>query len=114
MIIPIVSPITSPIAAPIAAPITAPVDIPSPSLRKIAATLRLNNKAKQESLASNRIINWKDLKHVVDGDLGCCKSCNNPTLRLTQIKLVGFAVNDEKMNIDNCVHPQPNKKFHND
>jgi len=93
--IPIAAPIDIPIAAPIAAPIATPIAKPK------SQKDRLKRKANKESQAPNRIINWENLKHVVNANLGSCKTCKKPTLRLAQKKLVGFAATMEIV-CDSC------------
>ena len=93
--IPVATPIPIPIAAPIAAPIATPIAKPK------SQKDRLKRKANKESQAPNRIINWENLKHVVNANLGSCKTCKNSTLRLAQKKLVGFAATMEIV-CDSC------------
>ena len=93
--IPIVAHTVIPIAAPIAAPIATPIAKPK------SQKDRLKRKANKESQAPNRIINWENLKHVVNANFGSCKTCKNSTLRLAQKKLVGFAATMEIV-CDSC------------
>jgi len=97
--IPIAAHATIPIASPIAIPIAAP--IATPIAKPKSQKDRIKRKANKESQAPNRIINWENLKHVVNANLGSCKTCKNSTLRLAQKKLVGFAATMEIV-CDSC------------
>ena len=58
--------------------------------------------AKQSSKqAPNRIINWSNLRNIVDGNLGNCKVCKSPGLRLVQTNLVVFS-STIAIHCDNC------------
>ena len=101
--IPVSRPIDIPIAAHAAIPIAAPIAAPiaTPIAKPKSQKDRLKRKANKESQAPNRIINWENLKHVVDANLGSCKTCKNSTLRLAQKTLVGFSATMEIV-CDSC------------